>query len=182
MPSLGGRNTWLVEGGTTSRNLSIHWTPQRIIWIGLAISLGAAVFCGSLIARRRKATPLPPAPSLRTRQVSNRWAIAGAALVVAVAVTPIWVLIALLLVAADLILRPRLIRAAASMSSLIVVGATLIGIALAFLFAQQIRTGAEPGFGWPSVFERGHRVMLTGLLLVIVGSWVAPDRDSVTNS
>ena len=98
------------------------------------------------------------------------------------AVTPIWVLIALLLVAADLILRPRLIRAAASMSSLIVVGATLIGIALAFLFAQQIRTGAEPGFGWPSVFERGHRVMLTGLLLVIVGSWVAPDRDSVTNS
>lgn len=182
MPSLGGRNTWLVEGGATSRNLTIHWAPQRIIWIGLAISLGAAVFCGSLIARRRKSTLLPPAQPTRPHRVPDRWAIAGAALVVAVAVSPLWALIALLLVAADHFVRPRLIRAGASTSSLIVVGATLIGIALAFLFAQQIRTGAEPGFGWPSVFERGHRVLLTGLLLVTVGSWVAPDRDSVTNS
>jgi hypothetical protein len=181
MPSLGGRNTWLVEGGTTSGNLTIHWAPQRIIWIGLVISLGAAVFCANLAARRRKSTLLPAAQPRRSGRASNRWAIAGASLVIAVAVSPAWAVIALLLVAADHVLRPRLIRAA-SMSSLIVVGATLIGIALAFLFAQQIRTGAEPGFGWPSVFERGHRVLLTGLLLVIVGSWAAPDRDSVTNS
>ena len=43
-----------------------------------------------------------------------------------------------------------------------------------FLIAQQIRTGAEPSFGWPSVFRRAHRPVLLGVVLISLSSWMAP--------
>jgi len=55
-------------------------------------------------------------------------------------------------------------------------------VSLFFLFAQQIRTGAEPGFGWPSVFEKGHRPLLAGVLLLIAGSWSTAPRDNLQKS
>ncbi|MFM1751428.1 MAG: hypothetical protein RL119_390, partial [Actinomycetota bacterium] len=49
----------------------------------------------------------------------------------------------------------------------------LVALGLAFLLAQQIRTGAEPGFSWPSIFARAHRPTLAGLVLL----WVVAITD-----
>ena len=96
---------------------------------------------------------------------------------------PIWGVLSLALLLAVRILGRRWSKLAnGPWNPTEMIGAGLMAVGFAFLFAQQIRTGAEPGFGWPSVFERSHRVLLTGLLLVLAGSWGAPDRDSVKDS
>ncbi|MEI7506929.1 MAG: hypothetical protein WCK23_08955, partial [Actinomycetes bacterium] len=41
-----------------------------------------------------------------------------------------------------------------------------------FLIAQQIRTGAAPSFGWPSVFRRSHRPVLLGIVLLSLSTWI----------
>ena len=54
------------------------------------------------------------------------------------------------------------------------VGVALISLGMLFLIAQQIRTGADPSFGWPSVFRRAHRPVLLGVVLISLSSWMAP--------
>lgn len=54
----GYANGWLVrpdEPGTLS--ISLRWTPQRFVWIGLAISALAVLGCLMLVWRTRKRTP-----------------------------------------------------------------------------------------------------------------------------
>jgi hypothetical protein len=43
-----------------------------------------------------------------------------------------------------------------------------------FLIAQQIRTGADPSFGWPSVFRRSHQPVFLGVVLVALAAWLKP--------
>jgi hypothetical protein len=54
------------------------------------------------------------------------------------------------------------------------VGLALIALGMLFLIAQQIRTGANPSFGWPSVFRRAHRPVLLGIVLISLASWMTP--------
>jgi hypothetical protein len=57
-------------------------------------------------------------------------------------------------------------------------GLALIALGMLFLIAQQIRTGAEPSFGWPSVFRRAHRPVLLGVVLISLSSWISPRPNS----
>jgi hypothetical protein len=52
------------------------------------------------------------------------------------------------------------------------IGITLITLGMLFLIAQQIRIGAIPSFGWPSVFRRSHRPVLLGIVLISLSTWV----------
>jgi hypothetical protein len=58
------------------------------------------------------------------------------------------------------------------------VGIALISLGMLFLIAQQIRTGADPSFGWPSVFRRSHQPILLGLVLITIDSWSATRSKS----
>jgi hypothetical protein len=71
-------------------------------------------------------------------------------------VTPVWgVLIALAFLVCPRVLLGRL-------------AIVSVGIGYLFVVVQQIRTGADPGFGWPSVFERAHRPMLATLIVYVI--------------
>ncbi|MFZ9398080.1 MAG: hypothetical protein ACO28Q_05820 [Ilumatobacteraceae bacterium] len=79
--------------------------------------------------------------------------------ITALVVGPLWALVPLILVRKSFATWARRL------------GFALIVLAGLFVIAQQIRTGADPGFGWPSVFRRAHRPALLGLVLVTMGWW-----------
>lgn len=167
---------WWIEPGDTSRVVTATWTPQRTLWIGLAVSMLTALVCLVLVARRRRtevgdgsfAITASESETNSADSAPRRLAIVTA-VVTAIVVSPLWALLPLALI------RRRFSAWALR------VGGVLLGLAALFMLLQQIRTGADPGFGWPSVFRRAHRPALAGLVLVVMGSWGDP-RRRVTNS
>jgi len=161
LASASGRNLWQIDGDLVT--FSASWSPQRIMWIGLAATLVSLV---ALLVWAALARPFSP---LAGRPVGppSRFAVVSATLVIgALAIDPLWGLglTALVLLIGD---RPRLV---------ITAGFLLVSTAMLFLVAQQIRTGTLPGFAWPDVFARAHRPTLAGLVLLWIGVW-ALDRE-----
>jgi hypothetical protein len=56
----GYANGWLVHPGSASFDVALHWTPQRRVWVSLAISATVLLLCtalvvgGAVVARRRR--------------------------------------------------------------------------------------------------------------------------------
>lgn len=161
LASASGRNLWQVDGDLGT--LSVSWSPQRIMWVGLAVTLGSLV---ALLVWSGRAGPLTPRTG-RPRKPPSRLAVVVATLVIgSLAIDPLWGLgMAILVVLTGR--RPRLV---------ITAGLVLVSMAMLFLVAQQIRTGVLPGFAWPDVFARAHRPTLAGLVLLWAGVW-AMDRE-----
>jgi hypothetical protein len=101
----------------------------------------------------------------------------GTALVIATAVSPIWALVPLI-VGFVTGFAPTTRRHLGVI--LTATGLSLITLGFLFVIAQQVRTGADPGFGWPSVFARAHRPALCGV--VMWGLGLAVGRDSLQRS
>ncbi|MFM8857323.1 MAG: hypothetical protein ACKOI2_09000, partial [Actinomycetota bacterium] len=74
----------------------------------------------------------------------------------AILVTPVWGIP----IALAILLCPRVLLGTLAITS--------VGIGYIFVVLQQIRTGAQPGFGWPAVFERAHRPMLASLVVYVL--------------
>lgn len=165
-PSAAGRNTWILEPSSTAREISTTWRPQRIMWVGLAVSaatiFGAAIVVLITTRRRSRTSDVVAASTGPITVDTDRGSLAaglGTVAVVALTVAPVWGLVPLALMVAARFSRRRI-------SSLVEpVGLTLVLLGLLFVVAQQIRTGADPGFGWPSVFARAHRPVLAGLVM-----------------
>ena len=169
-PSAAGRNVWRLGASDDVRESTTTWQPQTLMWFGLGGSgfalLAILVVTAFLERRRRNGSPnlaesspsdvvcshaLPPAD----RRVTVTLATVA---LVAVVVSPAWALAPL---ASHVVSRviPPLRR------TLAFLGLALIITGLLFVIAQQVRTGADPGFGWPSVFARAHRPVLVGLVM-----------------
>lgn len=159
----GGRTTWWLEPSDNSRTIETSWTPQRTLWFGLGLSLLTVLLCCALAvwpARRRAAIATQTsAPIVGSRASQPRRLALTTAVITAVVVGPLWAVVPLVLARKNFATWARR------------VGVALIVLAGLFVFAQQIRTGADPGFGWPSVFRRAHRPALVGLILVTLGWW-----------
>ncbi|MGA0879420.1 MAG: hypothetical protein ACO3SP_09910, partial [Ilumatobacteraceae bacterium] len=162
LASAAGRNTWLLDADQTPSTVTVTWAPQRILWWGLALTgitmllLLAVAVADSSGRLRRVAERRVVRDPVRFRGVGLPLT---ALLLGALLIAPLWG-VALSVVGLTLARRPKLFAAA---------GWTMVGLSMAFLVAQQLRTGAEPGFGWPSVFVRAHRPALMG----IVAMWCA---------
>ena len=159
----GGRTTWWLEPSDNSRTIETSWTPQRTLWLGLGLSLLTVLLCCALAvwpARRRAAIATQTsAPIVGSRASQPRRLALTTAVITAVVVGPLWAVVPLVLARKNFATWARR------------VGVALIVLAGLFVFAQQIRTGADPGFGWPSVFRRAHRPALVGLIFVSLGWW-----------
>jgi hypothetical protein len=60
----GYTNGWvLTPDGSGTVTVRLRWAPQRLVWVGMAVSLAAVVLCVIVLVRRRPA----PDPSLRAR-------------------------------------------------------------------------------------------------------------------
>jgi len=61
----GYANGWLVNPTAATVTIHLRWTPQRLVWAGIALSLFGILVCIALAIRRPRAVPLPdddPAP------------------------------------------------------------------------------------------------------------------------
>ncbi len=176
-PSASGRNVWIIPAADSDATFTTTWTPQLLMWIGLALS-GLTVLAASilvLLTRRESETNVlrPARPDAESTTRRSLLVVALCVVTVAVAVAPQWGLVPLV-IGIVAIATPSLRHRVES--PLVAIGLVLIGLGLLFVVAQRIRTGAEPGFGWPSVFARGHRPVLTGVVMWGLGLTLARDN------
>ncbi len=171
LPSAAGRNVWTSSPATTTQVITSSWRPQRLMWIGLAVS-ATAIFAALIVAawftRRPRPTPVSTLASSSDRSEKDHprrftrhetVTTLGVSSIVAIAVSPLWILVPVIAAGLGVLIRRRPLVVLAR------VGLAIVLLGLLFVVAQQIRTGADPGFGWPSVFERAHRPMAAGLLM-----------------
>ena len=180
-PSGVGRNTWILDASDAPRVVSTTWRPQTLMWIGLAVSalsLVVVMSVAGLAERRRRTASVTVAHASILETDSDRAGTPrrGAGLsvvaVVALTVSPLWAVVPLsILLAHRLVTRVvtrterRLTERFDPLWLMSRIGLALVLLGLLFVIAQQIRTGAAPGFGWPSVFARAHRPVLAGVVM-----------------
>ena len=177
LPSASGRNAWILESSATPRTFRTSWTPQVLMWLGLALSGVTLLVATSILLVSRRRTPLDP-PSLPANESTARsirfdvLSTVTVMAVVALVVSPSFALLPALVGLAAASRRSTRRRVLHAISA---VGLALVVLGLLFVIAQSIRTGADSGFGWPSVFSRAHRPTLTGLVMWGLGLAMAGD-------
>ena len=169
--SAGGRLLWKLPSMAEESTFTATWAPQKRMWIGISVTL-FGLFLGLVVLafpRLRRRSIRPDTEAL-TQSISIHSAITvmtSATIVGALVISPLYGLMAGLITAAT-------VRSHSTHKA----GLALITLGMLFLIAQQIRTGAIPSFGWPSVFRRSHQPVLLGVVLIAINSWCAPPRNS----
>jgi hypothetical protein len=172
----GYANGWLVDPkDARTLDVTLTWTPQRTVWIALAISGLMMLLCTALalglVRRRRKAQSAEPtkevaeamreveeppafrsplvAAGTRPRGLVVALTAVGAGLVAAVLIKPLPGLLVGLLVLAALV-RPR-------WRVVLAVGAPIaLGAAGLYVLLEQTLEKYPPVFEWPTFFDRVH--------------------------
>jgi arabinofuranan 3-O-arabinosyltransferase len=184
----GGMNAWWLPPADDARTVSVRWTPQRTMWIALAVSaLGVlaciVLACLPLPRRRRRPRAAPrgahgPDPASVTEPVLAPGEVVPAlavdprpdavtlavwsavVLVVGVLVAgPAWGVLCAALTAAGMWLGRRWIPAAAAVALIAGCGLYIV------LHEQRGKFGA--GFGWVGEFSRAHRPALAAVVLLV---------------
>jgi hypothetical protein len=165
--SAGGRLLWHLPDTRDGTQFETNWTPQLRMWIGIAITLIGLLIGLVVLAlphvRRRALRPDAQTVTQPILVDSAFTVVTYTAIIGAIVISPLYGILAGLIAAATF--RSR---------SMHKVGLALIALGMLFLIAQQIRTGANPSFGWPSVFRRAHRPVLLGIVLISLASWMTP--------
>lgn len=165
--SAGGRLLWHLPDTQDGTQFETNWTPQSRMWIGIAITLlglllGLVVL--ALPGLRRRTLRLDAHEVTQPILIHSALTVVTySAIVGAIVISPQYGILAGLIAAATF--RSRSMHKA---------GLALIALGMLFLIAQQIRTGADPSFGWPSVFRRAHRPVLLGVVLISLSTWMTP--------
>lgn len=152
-----GRTTWVLDDRQAPRPLSVTWSPQRFVWWGLMITAVTMLLLLSVAIADRSGR-LHRHDEGRSRRPPSRLPVVPltALMLGSSLIDPVWG-VALCVLGLVLAGRPRVLA---------VVGWMLVGLSMTFLVAQQVRTGAAPGFDWPSVFGRAHRPALAGVTIL----------------
>jgi hypothetical protein len=163
----GYANGWLVDPNRkTTFDVSLTWTPQRAVWIAIALSGITMLLCSALalgLWSRRRLVAEPPGgmdepPVFRSplaiAGARPRWPVVaatglGVGLVAAVLIKPLPGLLVGLLVFAALV-RPR-------WRVLLAIGApAALGLAGLYVLVGQTLHDYPPVFEWPTFFDRVH--------------------------
>ena len=169
----GGFNGWRLPGSTSPVTVTMTWTPQRTMWIGMALAALAVLACAGLIWRDKAVAELraPAAPTPNWPPVligRRRAAVSAAALVVLAALTisPKYGVIAAVIGFAVLWLRRPLVAGLASLA--------LVGGLTVLIVRRQLRYRLVANPSWPAAFDDLHRF---GLLVVVLlfASTIADD-------
>lgn len=173
-----GMNGWLLPPSGTARTLHVSWTPQRLVWAGLILSLVAVLAAlAVVVAGRRPAEqatgnptePVALADPLGVSATGRWWAAAAVTAIGVLAIQPAWGLaVGAVVLLARLTGRARLLG---------LVGVAVLALVGVYLVAGQARHGHPAGFGWPLQFDAGHRPTLAAVLLVAASALTAPRPD-----
>jgi hypothetical protein len=162
----GYANGWLVTPTATTFTVRVDWTPQRLVWIGIAVSTAVAVVCVIILGRARHSTAvLDAGPVLDTRPTPGpvRWRTTAAASVLLAAgafVVAGVVIAAVVAVVAVMGLRWRRGR---WVTVGVAAGAPLlVGL---YTAARQFHSDYPPGIEWPTAMTGAHVVSLAALMV-----------------
>ncbi|MEE9416197.1 MAG: hypothetical protein V3V01_13005, partial [Acidimicrobiales bacterium] len=171
----GFANGWLIDPAETDSPIEvrIEWTPQRQIWIALALTAAAVLICVVLLllGLRERCGPRADDPRLASTPQSGAnkgHIIAGAIGVFLFAALnlpfgwrlglPLSVIVAALLIVSLTV--PRAGRALPATSAL------CLAFAGAFTTIVQFRRNYAADFGWPELFDEVHVLSVLALLLL----------------
>lgn len=193
----GYANGWLIdpaeaapEGGPIV--VSLEWTPQRLVWVAMALSAVGILVCLVLLWRNPRrfavasaglrgdqwAQPLEPQleplaplpkgaqPPLRTVVLTTAVATVAAALLIGLPWAPV--------VGAATVLAQRW-RWGPVTVRLAAVG--LLGLSALSVVVRQRRNEFPPDFIWPNHFEAVHRVVLVALALLVIDALWGRRKD-----
>ena len=165
--SAGGRLLWHMPSTPDNTTFRTTWTPQLRMWLGIAITLIGLLICLIILVvpkiRRRKLRTDSIVGTHPAADLSRLAFIACAVGLGTLTISPLYGLLAGLLTAISF-----------TSKHLPKIGIALITLGMLFLIAQQIRIGAAPSFGWPSVFRRSHRPVLLGIAIISLSTWTTP--------
>ncbi|MCZ7531361.1 MAG: alpha-(1-_3)-arabinofuranosyltransferase [Acidimicrobiia bacterium] len=168
----GYANGWVMDAGGP-RSVAVEWVPQKLVYAGLATSFLAALACLLLAWRGRRSDdesddesdgvpdlvlPRTGSPAL-TSTLSRVLAVVGAGVVGALLVGPAW---GLLLAGVTLVATTT----RAGRSVLVVAAVVLVVAAFTSVVVGQIVDPHVPDFAWANQQEIGHRLALSGVLLL----------------
>jgi arabinofuranan 3-O-arabinosyltransferase len=172
-------NGWMLDPtvvGTGPLNIHVEWTPQRVVWIAIALSIAGLLTCLVLVIvsrGRRQASPTPAtAPRwVDPREIGPRSSlraaiVAGTTLGGFVGVTTPWrgfglpILVVTLAVLTTIAFRWRRGRGLLSSAA-----AASLGLAALYTVVSQLRHHYVADFIWPAQFAR---VSLFGLAAVFL--------------
>jgi hypothetical protein len=156
----GYANGWLVRpSGPGSIDIHLRWTPQRLVWIGLALSLAATLVCLGILwwTRRRPPTVVATGPPLLVSPFTN----AGAALSVrSLGITAIATAVAAALVSRWWV--GALVGAAVIVAARVKRGRVILGAGAPLALALS-KLGGWPELGWVAVMFLAADVVLIWL-------------------
>jgi arabinofuranan 3-O-arabinosyltransferase len=188
----GYANGWLVDPkDARTLDVTLTWTPQRTVWIAIAISGVTMLLCTALalglLHRRRRAQAAPPeaarnsdeppvfrsplvAAGTRPRGLVVAATAIGAGLLAAVLINPLPGLLVGLLVLAALV-RPR-------WRVVLAIGAPVaLGLAGLYVLAEQTLNEYPPVFEWPTFFDRVHVLGWLAVALIAADALVEVVRS-----
>jgi hypothetical protein len=163
----GYANGWLITPPATTFTVHLDWTPQRLVWIGIAASSAAAVGCVFILGRARTGVAtIDDGPVLDGRRASGsvRWRTTLTAAVLAAigAFAAAGAAIALLVAVVTVVgLRWRHGR---WVSGGVAIGTPLlVGL---YTAARQFHSDYPPGIEWPTAMAGAHVVSLAALMVL----------------
>ncbi len=188
----GYANGWLIDPGASDVKVALRWTPQRNVWIGLALSALGAVLCLALAIRRPRSRaltiedPLPDRIRWRTFVWSRGADAPRVRTALLIGVVAGLVAAAVIGIVAGLVTAVAVCVAARRRWSrwLLALGAPgLLALSGLYVVLRQARTKPAAGFEWPGELSAVHQVgwlavaFLVGLV-VVDWAWDRANRVS----
>jgi arabinofuranan 3-O-arabinosyltransferase len=172
----GGFNGWRLPPSAEPVTVTMTWTPQRTMWIGMILAALAVLACIVLIWRDRTtadmSTPAAPVPNWPPETVGRRQsALVAAALVVLACLTisPKYGVLAGAVGVIVLIVRRPLIAGLAALA--------LMSALSALILRRQIRYRLVANPSWPAAFDDLHRLGLLVVVLLLAATLVDDSSD-----
>src|SRR4051794_14359009 len=160
----GGFNGWRLPPSTTPTTVTMTWTPQRTMWVGMILAGLVVLACAVLVWRDREQSRVPvvaaPEVDWPSRQTGRRPAVIVAAVVASLAlltISPLYGALAALIGVTVIVARRPWIAGVASLA--------LIGALGAAIVRRQLRYRLVANPSWPAAFDDLHRL---GLLVVVL--------------
>jgi arabinofuranan 3-O-arabinosyltransferase len=195
----GYANGWLIDPPNAAvMAVSLEWTPQKLVWVALGLSLGGVLLAAFLIwrgrsvRRRRQSRPVVVidqfTPARQVGWLAASVAAVGAAVFAGLNLNDAALMA--LVVGASLLVSVRLGR---DIPIPALAGLAAFGLTAAYTVVQQYRHSYPTDFLWPVQFDRVHTLAVVAVLFLaaevvrdqLVGlsgpggdGWAAADPDT----